>query len=282
MARLWIGILITLASGAHAQQLAVVAPASSPSMAGRVLFVTGDVQSLDYAGIARPLSKGDVVREGELIRTGADSHVQLRMSDDALLALRPDSRVRLHTYRFVEQGEAGGGRASIEVLVGGLRSITGAIGRNDKQNYMLRGGKALIGVRGTDHETFVVDAGTYNRVTLGGTYLESAGSRINLDPTEVGFAGVGDERPARLARTPQFMYAAFEQSAPAFNAEGRVDELGDERRRGGLKLGHDKEQGRPDHAAGPVLPPRALGENAHKGFSKGGRCGGPCSDPKIK
>ncbi len=283
MVRLWIGILITLAGTAHAQQLAVVAAASAPNLAGRVLFATGDVQSVSSGGIARPLSKGDVVREGELIRTGVDSHVQLRMSDDALLALRPDSRVRLHAYRFVEQAEAGGGRASIEVLVGGLRSITGAIGRNDKQNYMIRGGKALIGVRGTDHETFVVDAGTYNRVTLGGTYLESAGSRIDLDPTEVGFAGVGEGRPSRLERTPQFMYAAFEQSAPAFSPEMRADGLGDERRlRGGLKLGHDKQQGRPDHAAAPLLPPRALGENAHKGFGKGGRCGGPCSDPKIK
>ena len=282
MARLWIGALIALAGSAHAQQLALVAPTSSANMAGRVLFATGDVQGLDLDGFARKLSKGDVVREGEVIRTGAQSHVQLRMADEALLALRPDSRVRLHTYRFVEQGEDSG-RASIEVLIGGLRSITGAIGRIEKQNYIIRGGKALIGVRGTDHETFVVDDGTYNRVTMGGTYLESAGSRIDLDPSETGFAGVGDERPTRLERAPQFMYAAFEQGAVGLSPEMRAGGLGDERRlRGGLRLGHDKEQGRPDHAAGPVLPPRALGENAHNGFGKGGRCGGPCIDPKIK
>jgi hypothetical protein len=282
MARWCIGILITFASAAHAQQLALIAPAHSANLAGRVLFATGDVQGLDLDGFARKLSKGDVVREGEVIRTGAESHVQLRMADEALLALRPDSRVRLHTYRFVEQGEDSG-RASIEVLIGGLRSITGAIGRIEKQNYIIRGGKALIGVRGTDHETFVVDEGTYNRVTLGGTYLESAGSRIDLDPSETGFAGAGDERPTRLERTPRFMYAAFEQGAVGLGPEMRAGGLGDERRlRGGLRLGHDKEQGRPDHAAGPVLPPRALGENAHNGFGKGGRCGGPCSDPKIK
>src|SRR5688500_1001053 len=284
MTRLWIGILISVAGSAQAQQVALVASTHSPNMAGRVLFATGDVQSVDRDGMGRPLAKGDVVREGELIRTGAQSHVQLRMRDDALLALRPDSRVRLHTYRFVEEGDDAG-RASIEVLIGGLRSITGAIGRTEKQNYMIRGGKALIGVRGTDHETFVVAGlGTYNRVTTGGTYLESAGRRVDLDPTETGFAGVGDGIPNRLERTPQFMHAAFEQGAAAFSPEMRADGLGDERRlAGGVKLGHEKERGGPASAKGPVLPPRALGENAHiTGFGKGGRCGGPCGDLKIK
>lgn len=280
MARYWIGILLSLAGSAHAQQIALVAPAHSPTMAGRVLFATGDVQGLDKDGLARRLAQGDVVREGELIRTGPESHVQLRMSDDALLALRPDSRVRLHAYRFVEQDEQSG-RASIEVLIGGLRSITGAIGRTEKQNYIIRGGKALIGVRGTDHETFVVaGVGTYNRVTAGGTYLESAGRRVDLDPAETGFAGVADAVPSRLARAPEFMHAAFEQNAAAFSPALRADGLGDERRlQGGPKLGHDRQGGKPS----AVLPPPALGENAHHGLGKGGRCGGPCNDlKKIK
>lgn len=281
--------LMAFASCLHAQQLALVTRAQTPALAGHVLFAVGDVQGMTHDGLARRLSQGDVVREGETLLTGPNSHLQLRMTDDALLALRPDSRVHLHTYRFVKRG-GDIGRASIELLLGGLRSITGAIGRVEKRNYIIHGGKALVGVRGTDHETFVVEApldhpGTYNRVTIGGTYLESARGRIDLDPLETGFAALtGDEAPRRLERTPEFMHAAFQQSAANFSAEMREDGLGDERRlRGGLKLGHDRKAALPEQAMRPALPAQALGENfSQQGFGKGGRCGGPCGGPKTK
>lgn len=287
-------LLMAFASCLQAQQLALVTRAQTPALAGHVLFAVGDVQGMTHDGLARRLSQGDVVREGETLLTGPNSHLQLRMTDDALLALRPDSRVRLHTYRFVERG-GDIGRASIELLLGGLRSITGAIGRVEKQNYVIYGGKVLVGVRGTDHETFVVAApldhpGTYNRVTIGGTYLESARGRIDLDPLETGFAALtGDEAPRRLGRSPEFMHAAFQhaafqQSAANFSAEMREDGLGDERRlRRGLKLGHDRKAALPEQAMRPALPAQALGENvSQQGFGKGGRCGGPCGGPKTK
>ena len=282
-------LLMAFASCLQAQQLALVTRAQTPALAGHVLFATGDVQGMTHDGLVSRLSQGDVVREGETLLTGPNSHLQIRMTDDALLALRPDSRVRLHTYHFVERG-GDLGRASIELLLGGLRSITGAIGRVEKRNYVIHGGNVHIGVRGTDHETFVVagpldHAGTYNRVTIGGTYLESARGRIDLDPLETGFAALtGDEAPRRLERSPEFMHAAFQQSAANFSAEMREDGLGDERRlRGGLKLGHDRNAALPEQAMRPALPPKALGENAgQQGFGKGGRCGGPCGGPKTK
>jgi hypothetical protein len=273
--------LAAFASASQAQQLALLVPPTPPQIAGSVLFAVGDAQAVNGQGVARRLTQGAVVREGDTVVTGADSHLQLRMADDALLALRPDSRLRLHMYSFVERG-ALGSHASMELLAGGLRSITGAIGRLEKQNYLLRGGKALIGVRGTDHETFVVGGETYNRVTIGGTYLASDQGRVDLDPAETGFAAV-TEPPRRLERAPAFMHLAFEQSAAGLSPELRAGGLGDERRlRGGLKLGHDHEHGTPDQATAPLLPPRALGENSHKGFGKGGRCDGPCTGPKSK
>lgn len=284
------GILALCACTVQAQQLALLAPAQPAPTAGSVLYALGDTQALNSQGVARRLSQGDVVREGDTVVTGADSHLQLRMTDDALLALRPDSRLRLHIYSYVERG-APSSHASMELLVGGLRSITGAIGRFDKQNYIIRGGKALIGVRGTDHETFVVDAGTYNRVITGGTYLADERGRVDLEPNETGFSPrEGGDSPRRLEATPEFMHAAFRSSASTFTAEMREDGLGDERRlQRGLKLGQARNAdlaepaarpGRPERAARGVLPAQTFGEQlGHygQGHGKGGRCGGPCS-----
>jgi hypothetical protein len=288
MFRLLFGSILALfASSVQAQQLALLAPAQPAPAAGSVLFVAGDAKAVNGQGVSRRLSRGDIVREGDTLVTGADSQLQLRMTDDALLSVRPESRLHLHMYSFAERGERGS-HASMELVMGGLRSITGAIGRVEKQNYILRGGKSLIGVRGTDHETYVSDAGTYNRVTVGGTYLTDERGRVDLDAAETGFAPAdGSEPPRRLERAPEFMHLAFQQNATRFTAEMREDGLGDERRlRGGVKLGHVR-HGEPDrerHMGRPTLPAQAtIGENAVQhgnGHGKGGRCGGPCSSGK--
>ena len=285
MKKLWIAALLAaFASASQAQQLALAAPTTPQKPAGRVLSVLGEAEAVSSHGVTRRLAAGDVVREGDTLATGADSHLQLRMADDALLALRPDSRLRLHIYNFVERG-APGSYASMELFVGGLRSITGAIGRVEKQNYVIRGGKSLIGVRGTDHETFVVEAGTYNRVTQGGTYMADERGRVDLQPGETGFASIaGHEPPRRLERAPEFMHVAFHRSASYSTADMREDGLGDERRQaGGLKLGISRGDDVHGRGSRPALPAQAIGEGGGQGngngngFGKGGRCGGPCS-----
>ena len=87
------------------------------------------------------------------------------MSDDALVAVRAESSVKLtkYSYHGVEDGTE---RAVIDLLKGGLRSVTGAIGRTNKESYQLRNDMHVIGIRGTDHETYANEAGTFSRVTM--------------------------------------------------------------------------------------------------------------------
>jgi len=184
------------------------AAAQSGKPAGRILWSFGQVERLGEDGIAEPLAKGDPVFEGDVIRSAAGSHAQLLMSDEALIAVRAGSRVKLTQYRYAGQ-EDGSERAVIELLKGGLRSVSGAIGRSNKENYELRNETHVIGIRGTDHETFATAEGTYNRVTLGGTVLKSDAGRVELAPGETGFVAMRlSAAPSRLERTPEFMHVA--------------------------------------------------------------------------
>jgi hypothetical protein len=122
----------------------------------------------------------------------------------------------------------------------------------------------LVGIRGTDHETFLQPgAGVYNRVTMGGTYLQSAHGRVDVEPGQVAFAAM-KASPALMRQTPEFMHltkVAIPAGAP-FN-EGVIA---------------DGKRTLPDQAALPVLPAQAWGENAAQtGWGKGGRCSGPCN-----
>jgi hypothetical protein len=253
--------------------------------AGRVLWLFGKVERVSAGGVATSLSRGDAVFEGDVIRTAAASHAQLMMSDQALIAVRPESSLQLSSY--VYQGrEDGTERAVIDLLKGGMRSVTGAVGRSHKENYRIRTKTSSIGIRGTDHETYATEEGTYNRVTVGGTYLQSPGGRIDLSPGQAGFASfTPGAAPLRLDRTPEFMHLAALRSGDT-GPQPREASAGDARRldkgvsHGNAKGASHGNAGLPVQAASPVLPSQALGENAHqRGYGNGGRCGGPCPDP---
>lgn len=268
--------------------------------AGEVLWVLGRVQLIGSDGAVRPLRKGDVVREGDTIRTGPEAHTQLLMNDDAYLAVRPDSDVKLTTYRYKGQAD-GSENALIELAKGGLRSITGAIGLKNKKSYRLQTPTQIIGVRGTDHEAhFLAGAGTYDRVTLGGTYIEGASGRIDLDVGETGFASIDSGvLPAKLDRTPDFLLrvAAAQPaqiSGPGFRAAPLQDAQRLERSQAGAPalaagggLGHGASNAAPGLSPSGKATSATGGSNGGGlgeggGWGAGGRCGGPCADPAGK
>ena len=262
--------------------------AGAQEAAGKVLWVKGHAERQTPDGVVRVLAKGDAVAAGDVLRTGPGAHVQLSMSDDALLALRPETTLRVADFRY-DGREDGNERAVLELLKGGLRSITGAIGRTNKENLKLRTNTALVGVRGTDHETFHVPegsgSGTYDRVTVGGTYIDTPQGRVDLSPGQSGFAPLAGAAPARLERTPAFMQLAALRSGsagPQLREEAPGDEVrlatprGVPHNEGAIPSGRAN---LPEQATVPILPAQALGENVDRtGWGKGGRCGGSCAD----
>ena len=200
MSKLALGLVLAVAASSALAQ----------GKAGEVLFAVGGATRVSADGAAQSLRRGDAVHERDTLRTGSDAHLQLRMSDGALIALRPASELSLKAY---------GERASFELVKGALRSITGAIGRRDQTLYNLQLPFAVLGIRGTDHEARVVKgapgAGTYDRVTLGGTYLQTRAGRVDLDPGQTGFVPLSpDAMPVRLEKTPDFMLAFLPPPAP--------------------------------------------------------------------
>lgn len=199
------------ASCAAALLFALASGANASIEAGRVQFVIGDAHALGAGGIERALKKGDAVHEGETIVTGASASMQLRMSDKAILAVRPNSRLQIDTYRFTGR-EDGSERAVLQLVKGTFRSITGLIGLTNKDNYRIITDTANIGIRGTDHEPAHLQSGqaaapgTYDKVNTGLTYLATPAGRMNLSPNQVGFASSQPgSSPVRLDGVPGFM-----------------------------------------------------------------------------
>ena len=126
-------------------------PATNPDPgvagAGRVLMAIGDVRAT-RGGQARALAKGAIVDQGDLISTGVSSNAQVRMIDGAVIALRAQSEFRIDEYNFNGK-EDGTEKATMSLLKGGVRAVTGVIGHQNQDNLKVNAVVATIGIRGT-------------------------------------------------------------------------------------------------------------------------------------
>lgn len=228
--------------------------------AGRFQFVIGQVTVSSPGGAGRMAVKGDPVREGDLIVTATDASAQLRMVDEGTIAIRPDTSLRIDAYRHAKDGDE---RGILDLIKGGLRTLTGLIGKARKDAYLVRTPTATIGVRGTDHEPVYVPeggwsgapgapAGTYDKVNSGATYIQTRAGLIELAANEVGFVPPrADALPVRLDRMPDFMRGVPAAHGKA-DARGVRGETASERGQGDHRLTPGQ---RPDRNPPSGLPP---------------------------
>jgi hypothetical protein len=187
-----VACLMLVSRGAHA------------GIAGHVMFVNGSVQITNSAAQTRILQKGDVINESDTVITAKNSSAQIKMRDGGYIVIRPDSQLKFDSFIFSGE-EDGSERSFFSLLKGGIRAITGLIGQRNKKSYRITTPDSTIGIRGTDHETYVVTAdsplaavapiGTYNKVNRGETTITTEKGMISVLPNQMGFAGAADQMP---------------------------------------------------------------------------------------
>jgi len=136
-------VLATLGAGA--------AHASTPdhTIVGTVTFALGDAVAIGVDGVSQPLRKGSTLRQTDAIQTGANGQVHVRMIDQALVSVRPNSDLVISDYRY-DAVEPSKSVIKFVLREGTIRSITGKGGAAAKDQYRLNTPLAAIGIRGTD------------------------------------------------------------------------------------------------------------------------------------
>lgn len=129
--------------------------------AARVEFTSGDVRALAADGSSRVLARGAQVGSGDTVDTGS-GRAQMRFTDGSLVSLQPQTQFRIDQYAFA--GKPAEDRGFFSLIKGGLRTITGLVGKGNRSNYKLTTSVATIGIRGTE---FSVVYGNSINVTTG-------------------------------------------------------------------------------------------------------------------
>lgn len=136
-------------------QAAKPAAAAQGGVAGKVTFLKGSAQrGAKENGPFKPLKRNDDLREGEYVKTAADTRLEVKLADGSLVRLAPNSALRMGTAKAAETGD--NEKAQAKLTAGKLwASVTKGVGSQNK--FAVRTENAVAGVRGT---TFRVNAET--------------------------------------------------------------------------------------------------------------------------
>ena len=187
--------------------------ALAANVAGNVELAEGKVWIQGADNKMRAIKPDQPVYEGDIIITGADGELQVRMKDDAFIAVRPNSKLKIESYRA--EGDTDD-RATFNLLLGTFRSVTGWIGKYNRENYSINTRTATIGVRGTDHEPMYIppavpgmppigEPGVYDKVNSGRIVVKNAFGETEFEKGQAAFVGFNTRIAAvQLKGVPDF------------------------------------------------------------------------------
>jgi hypothetical protein len=145
-------LIRTLAASALLVPLFALAQGTVQNLSG-----TLSVQRPDGSVLA--LAERSSVFAGDVISTERDSYAQLRFTDGGQVTLRPNTQIKIESYGY-EEGRPDRDNFAMQLFKGGLRTLTGLIGKRttNRGAYRMVTSTATIGIRGTDYSAIDIPA----------------------------------------------------------------------------------------------------------------------------
>jgi hypothetical protein len=155
---------------AFALPLAALASAVVQSMSG------------DVRANGSPVSLNQRLNPGTVLTTGPKAQLVMRFDDDQRVVLNENTEFRIVDFKYNESNPRED-RSIFDFIRGGLRVVTGAVGRRTPTAFALRAPQATIGVRGTDFMVTIINplyvsvlSGSVGFTNVAGTAVLGAGS----------------------------------------------------------------------------------------------------------
>lgn len=219
------GAVLAQSVAANVSDLTIASSGLTSLPVGEVSLVLGRAW-LEPVGQARQLiAPGTMVRPSDRIHTESNGHVHIRFIDQALVSVRPDSRLEIVQYDF-RPDLPNSTSIKLNLEEGVTRSISGRGASSARDRFRLNTPIAAIGVRGTD---FVVSASQqsvrasvnegvivmapFSSECSADTFGPCLANAIELTDSSLqileiqGATGVPELLPATLERDPDMMRA---------------------------------------------------------------------------
>lgn len=209
----------------------LTARAAEGSDAGKPFATVWRLQGEVRAGADnRQLAVNDIILVGEKVRASANGEAVLKTSDAGMIAIRPNTE--FIAERYAADGKPDD-RQILNLMTGALRLISGKIAEINRNEHKVVTPNGIIGIRGTDHEPYVLppelatqsyQPGTYDKVNSGATSLEANGGEVLIQPGQVGFSGKAAVKQPRTRGLTTLLLPSLLARVPDFYVPGAFDD----------------------------------------------------------
>jgi len=217
--------------------------AFAASVVGTVVQLSGPLMAKKANGTVKVLSMKSEVESGDTLVTEKNTYAMVKFIDNSEITLRPGTTMAIEDFNF-DSGNKDNDRANFNLVKGGLRSVTGLLGKRSKEKFELKTPTATIGIRGT---TFIAQyvpplpatspspqvgpasvtpglpPGLYVHVQDGMINLTNGGGSLNFAAGQFGFTPNLTMPPVIVPQNPGLQFTPpplFNSSMPAGSGSG--------------------------------------------------------------
>lgn len=160
----WLPLLLLLLGWqAHAGQVA-----------GTVADLNGPLLAKKADGTVKVLSQKSLVEQGDLLVTEKETYARIKFLDNSEVTLRPGTQFKIDSFSF-EQDKPQNDSALYSLIKGGLRAVSGAVGKRSRERTGLNTPAATIGIRGTTYVAEYIPPASSEVVAWGNSAIAAAG-----------------------------------------------------------------------------------------------------------
>jgi len=177
---------------------------------GKVANLNGPLFDQKTDGTIMTLAQNSGVEVGDTLVAEKRTYARIKFIDDSEVILRPSTQFKVETLSY-DQNKPATDKAVMSMVKGGLRAITGQIGkRGSGDDYQMKTVAATIGIRGTIYETRACDGncgslkdGVYFYVVQGSIVVSNNAGSVVLGPGQSAYAPDANTMPVILPTAPE-------------------------------------------------------------------------------
>ena len=117
-------------------------------MVGTVTDLSGSLLVRRADGTVKVLAAKSEVDQGDTLVSEKDTYARIKFIDNGEITLRPNTQFKIDNFTY-NAAKPENDNAFFTLVKGGLRSITGLLGKRNKERFGLNTPTATIGIRGT-------------------------------------------------------------------------------------------------------------------------------------
>lgn len=206
-------------------------------VAGTVTQLSGPMMAKKADGKIKILSLKSDVESGDTLTTEKNTYALVKFIDNSEITLKPGTTFVVEQFAYQSE-QPDGDRASFNLVKGGLRSLSGLLGKRNKEKFSLKTPVATIGIRGTYFTVEYIGAGgtipsaptlpktavpslppgLYTSVIDGQIEVRNPSGTLNFAAGQFGYTPSASQPPILIPQNPGLQFTP----PPSFTTIGPV------------------------------------------------------------